>query len=349
MKNVIGFLMRRMGEKTLFYKYFKDYQSIEDVKKDFEFFGAIDNIQLVPYKKGDFPEALMEMSYIGTNQLKFTVTDRRIPSGIRMKPNIHIFGGLANQPGNTIIESRFVACDADRAIRKYSNDAWVAAYFGLHTEQLEDFQGYSAGYKYYTFQDERSYGAFQTNDPLSRRPTEGFYKLGDMYNRDTYLQPFLDHGEKIILRQVDMYVNGRSTFVAADDSPYKYDLDGDGVLESYECELDPATGLPVHEADYTKYKGFQGDVYLSFIEMGTDEYEPWNTGVSLGSVYTTGGIQKTYKYIYTGAGDFTITAVATNVGDKDYKGIDYSEERSNSLDDYSHKRALSSVKVSVKP
>ena len=59
-----------------------------------------------------------------------------------------------------------------------------------------------------------------------------------------------------------MYVNGRSTFVAADDSPYKYDLDGDGVLESYECELDPATGLPVHEADYTKYKGFQGDVYL---------------------------------------------------------------------------------------
>lgn len=64
------------GEKTLFYKYFKDYQSIEDVKKDFEFFGAIDNIQLVPYKKGDFPEALMEMSYIGTNQLKFTVTDR---------------------------------------------------------------------------------------------------------------------------------------------------------------------------------------------------------------------------------------------------------------------------------
>lgn len=146
-----------------------------------------------------------------------------------------------------------------------------------------------------------------------------------------------------------MCVNGRSTFVAADDSPYKYDLDGDGVLESYECELDPATGLPVHEADYTKYKGFQGDVYLSFIEMGTDEYEPWNTGVSLGSVYTTGGIQKTYKYIYTGAGDFTITAVATNVGDKDYKGIDYSEERSNSLDDYSHKRALSSVKVSVKP
>lgn len=55
------------GEKILFYKYFKDYQSIEDVKKDFEFFGVIDNIQLVFYKKGDFLEVLMEMSYIGMN------------------------------------------------------------------------------------------------------------------------------------------------------------------------------------------------------------------------------------------------------------------------------------------
>ena len=109
-------------------------------------------------------------------------------------------------------------------------------------------------------------------------------------------------------------MNGRPTYAAADDSPYKYDLDGDGIDEAYECELNPATGLPVHEADYAKYRGFQGDVYLSFIEMGTDEYEPWHTGVSLGSVYATGGIQKTYKYIYTEPGEFTITYVATNVG-----------------------------------
>lgn len=336
------------GEKTLFYKYFKNYQTVEEVKKDFEFFGAIENIQLIPYKKGDFPEALMEMSYIGTNQLKFTVSDRRIPSGIRMKPDIHILGGLDNQPGNTVIESRFVACDADRAIRKYSNDPWVAAYFGLHTEQLADFAGHAAGYKYSTLMDERSYGAFQTNDPISGRPTEGFYKLGEMYNRDSYLQQFLNDGEKIVLRQVDMYVNGRSTYAAADDSPYKYDLDRDGIDEAYECELNPATGLPVHEADYAKYRGFQGDVYLSFIEMGTDEYEPWHTGVSLGSVYATGGIQKTYKYIYTEPGEFTITAVATNVGDKNYSGIDYSDQRSNSLNDYAHKRSLSTFKITVK-
>lgn len=337
------------GQKTLFYKYFKDYKSIEDVKRDFEFFGAIDNIELVEYKKGDFPEALLEMSYVGTNQLKFTVTDRRIPSGIRMKPNIYLFGGLDNQPGNTVIESRFVACDDDRAIRKYSNDPWVAAYFGLHTEQLEDFEDYPKAYEYYTLRQERSYGAYQTNDPLSRRPTEGFYKLGEMYNGDNYLRKFLDHGEKLVLRQVDMYVNGRCTYGGAGDSPYQYDLDGDGVLESYQCELDPATGLPVNEADYAKYRGFQGDVYLSFIEMGTDEYEPWHTGVSLGSIYTQGGMKKTYKYIYDESGEFNITAIATNVGDKNHGGIDYSEERSNSLDDYDHKRAVSSVKISVKP
>lgn len=37
MKNVIGSLMQKNGEKTLFYKYFKDYQSIEDVKRILSF------------------------------------------------------------------------------------------------------------------------------------------------------------------------------------------------------------------------------------------------------------------------------------------------------------------------
>ena len=92
-----------------------------------------------------------------------------------MKPDIHILGGLDNQPGNTVIESRFVACDADRAIRKYSNDPWVAAYFGLHTEQLADFAGHAAGYKYSTLMDERSYGSiFRQMILFSGRPTEGF-------------------------------------------------------------------------------------------------------------------------------------------------------------------------------
>lgn len=335
------------GEKTLFYKYFKDYKNLDEVKKDFEFFGAIENIELVPYKKGDFPESLMEMSYIGTNQLKFTVTDRRIPSGIRFKPDIHLFGGLDNQPGNSIIESRFVACDEDRAIRKYSNDPWVTSYWGIHTEQLDDYNGYKAGYKYYTLKDIRSFGAFQTNDPLSGRPTEGFYPLWDFYNRDTYLQPFLDCGEKLVIRQIDLYVNGRATKEAAEGSPYKYDLDGDGQMEYYECEINPETGLPSHEADYAKYRGFQGDVYISFLEIGTDEYEPWHTAESLGSVYSTGGIQKTYQYVYNKAGEYTISVVGTNVGNKNYENINYNDDRSNSLNDYSQKRSVSSFTIKV--
>lgn len=145
-----------------------------------------------------------------------------------------------------------------------------------------------------------------------------------------------------------MYVNGCLIFVVVDDLFYKYDLDGDGVLELYECEFDFVIGFLVYEVDYIKYKGFQGDVYFFFIEMGIDEYELWNIGVLLGFVYIIGGIQKIYKYIYIGVGDFIIIVVVINVGDKDYKGIDYSEERSNFLDDYSYKRVFSSVKVLVK-
>jgi len=336
------------GEKTLFYCYFKDYKSIEEVKRDFEFFGAIDNIQLVPYNKGDFPEALMEMSYIGTNQLKFTITDRRIPSGIKFKPNIHFFGGAANQSGNTIIESRFVACAEDRALRKYTNEPWIPVRWGIYTEQLADHEGYPAGYQHYCLRSEGRFAAFQTNDPLSRRPTEGFYKFSIIYEED-YLRKFFEKdGEKLVLRQVDLYMNGELTEGADSSSPWAYDFDGKGV-KYYQCELNPATGLPVRENDYPRYRGFQGDVYMSFIEAGTDKYEPWHDGVSLGSVYTTGGIRSTYTYTYTEAGAFTISAVATNVGNKNYKGKNYNDKVENSPDDYSQMRAVGEIKITVRP
>lgn len=337
------------GEKTLYYKYFKDYNTMDEVYRDFEFFGAVENVQLVRYEKDDFPEALMLMSYPGTNQLKFTVTDRRIPSGFRIKPDIHLFGGLENQPGFSIIESRYVACDEDKAVRKYANNIKVPAYFGLHTEQLEDYNGTPAGYQYERCAQvsDRYWAVTQTNDPLSGRPTEGFYQLADLYNSDPYLKPFLDCGEKLVIRQIDLYSTYRCAQEGAADSPWKYDLDGDGVQETYNCELDPDTGLPVKEADYVNYTGFQGDVYISFLEMGTNEYEPWNTGVNLGSVYSTSGISQVYEYVYTEAGEFTITALATNVGNKQHSGIDYSEDRGNSPDNYPAKRSTASVTVKV--
>lgn len=337
------------GEKQTYYRYFKDYNTLEEVYEDFEFFGAYANVELVRYDEDDFPEALMQMSYPGTNQLKFTVTDRRIPTGIRIKPDIHLFGGAENQPGFSTIESRYVACEEDKAVRAFSNDPKVPAYFGLHTEQLEAEGSYPAGYEYYMCAQvgDRYWGAFQTNDPLSGRPTEGFYKLSDMYSGDAYLAPFLDCGEKLVIRQIDIYSTYRCTRPAAETSQWQYDLDGDGQMEYYECELDPDTGLPVRESDYVYYTGFQGDVYLSFLEMGSNEYEPWNTGVNLGSVYSTGGIAKVYEYVYTGEGEFTVTAVATNVGNKQHSGIDYDEDRGNSPDNYPALRSTASVSVNV--
>ena len=337
------------GEKQIWNRYFKDYETLEQVYEDFEFFGAYSDVELVTYNEDDFPEAMMQMSYPGTNQLKFTVTDRRIPTGIRIKPDIHLFGGSENQPGFSIIESRYVACEEDRKVRAFSNDAKVPAYFGLYTEQLETFGEYPAGYKYEMCAQagDRYWGAFQTNDPLSGRPTEGFYKLSDIYTSDTYLAPFLDYGEKLVIRQMDIYSTYRCTKPAAETSQWRYDLDGDGQLEYYECELDPETGLPVRESDYVYYAGFQGDVYLSFLEIGSNEYEPWNTGVNLGSVYSAGGIADVYEYVYDGEGEFTVTAVATNVGNKQHSGIDYNEDRGNSLDNYPALRSTASVTVNV--
>jgi hypothetical protein len=150
--------------------------------------------------------------------------------------------------------------------------------------------------------------------------------------------------EKIEMSNVKVYVNGRSTL---DLGNYNYDLDGDGTLESYSAQLDPSTGLPVNENDYNKYEGFQGDVYLSYLEVGTNEYEPWNTGVSLGSTYSMTGIQKVYKYVYTKSGSFTITAVGTTVGRKNVEDIDYSKSRGNSLDDYDTKRSKSEITINV--
>ena len=337
------------GEKQIWNRYFKDYETLEQVYEDFEFFGAYSDVELVRYNEDDFPEAMMQMSYPGTNQLKFTVTDRRIPTGIRIKPDIHLFGGSENQPGFSIIESRYVACDEDRKVRAFSNDAKVPAYFGLHTEQLEASGEYPAGYEYEvcTQAGDRYWGAFQTNDPLSGRPTEGFYKLSDIYTSDTYLAPFLDYGEKLVIRQIDIYSTYRCTKPAAETSQWRYDLDGDGQLEYYECELDPETGLPVRESDSVYYAGVQGDVYLSFLEIGSNEYEPWNTGVNLGSVYSAGGIADVYEYVYDGEGEFTVTAVATHVGNKQHSGIDYNDDRGYSLDNYPAFRSTASVTVNV--
>jgi hypothetical protein len=215
----------------------------------------------------------------------------------------------------------------------------IPAYFDItahNNETLKDS----------TFYGQLSYfRTFQTNDILSARPTEGYYNFSDFYAGFSYLNDYMNNNpEKIEMSNVKVYVNGRSTL---DLGNYNYDLDGDGTLESYSAQLDPSTGLPVNENDYNKYEGFQGDVYLSYLEVGTNEYEPWNTGVSLGSTYSMTGIQKVYKYVYTKSGSFTITAVGTTVGRKNVEDIDYSKSRGNSLDDYDTKRSKSEITINV--
>lgn len=340
--------LSKPGQKATWYRYFKDYKTMDEVRKDFDFFGAIKDVQLVKCDNDAFPESLIGMSYPGENILKLTVTDRRIPSGITFKPHIHIMSPINEQGGNSIIESRFVACDADRAIHIYSHRYFVPSWWGVHTEQTEAHEDYPKGYTHESVINLHNWGVFPTNDPLSGRPTEGFYKLGEFFRlNDEYIKKFTNHSEKLEITQIDLYFTKQCTNFVDSTSTYHYDLDGNGVDEYYECELDSQTGLPVNPSDYHFYSGFQGDVYLSYLEIGSEEYEPWNTGVALGSIYAPVGMTKTYKYTYKEAGKFEITAVAANIGNKQHKGIDYTEDRGNSLNNYPAKRTVASVKVNV--
>jgi hypothetical protein len=326
------------GYNCTWSRYFKDYKTVEDVKKDFTFFGAISNIEVGVY--GDnFPQALLNVKYPNQNQLKFTVTDRRIPSGFIFNPHIYLFGGKNNNPSFSIFETRFVSVPADKAIRKAATNVMIPAFFEVtvhNNDTKKDTTFYKQQYNFRTF---------QTDDILSGRPTEGFYNFSEYYDGIPYLQNYMNNApEKIEMSKVKCYVTGRPTL---NTGTYSYDLNGDGVKEFYEAQLDPATGLPVNAADYSKYGAFQGDVYLSYIEMGTNEYEPWNTGVTLGSVYSMTGIQTTYKYTYTKSGTFKITAVAANVGRKKVEDINYTNYRGNSLDDYDTKRNKAEVSITI--
>lgn len=328
----------KKGMATTWNRYLKDYNTLDDVKKDFGFFGAISDIQLGVFN--DFSESLINTTYPTQNQLKFTITDRRIPSGIIIKqPNIFLLGGNNNTPAFSIFETRFVMDSIDRAVRKKANTYLVPAYFDISTREVDTNKDTTIHAPLYYFR------AFQTNDPLTARPTEGFYRFGDLYNGNSYLSYFLNNApDKLMMTELKVYMNGRST---ENNGSYMYDLNNDGIAEGYEVPLNPATGLPQNESDYPKYGGFEGDVYVSYINLGTNEYEPWNLGVSLGSVYLPNGITKEYKYVYTKPSDITITAVATNIGRKQYSDDGYQQTRAYSLNDYPAKRRTASVMITV--
>jgi hypothetical protein len=219
------------GYNSIWNRYFKDYKTMDDVKKDFTFFGAISNIELGVY--GDkFPQALLNVKYPDKNQLKFTVTDRRIPSGFIFDPNIYLFGGKSNNPGFSIFETRFVSVSEDKSIRKLGGNVNIPAFFELtvhNNETNKDATFYRQQYNFRTF---------QTDDILSGRPTEGYYNFSEYYEGIPYLQNYLNNApEKIRMAKVKVYVTGRPTL---NEGAYSYDLNGDGIMEKYEVVLDPA-------------------------------------------------------------------------------------------------------------
>ena len=203
-------------------RYFKDYMTLADVNKDFTFFGAISNIELGVY--GDkFPEALLNVKYPDKNQLKFTVTDRRIPSGFIFNPHIYLFGGKNNNPCFSIFETRFVSCDADRTVRKTASSyVMIPAYFDVTTHN--NITGKDSTF----YKQQYFYRTFQTNDILSGRPTEGFYNFSEFFNSFPYLQNLMETApQNIEMSKIKAYVNGRSTI---DQGSFYYDLDGKKVL-----------------------------------------------------------------------------------------------------------------------
>ena len=155
---------------------------------------------------------------------------------------------------------------------------------------------------------------------------------------------YLENPEKGYVKEIDMRLTGELGKSGNINDGYYYDFNGG---QYFKAELDPITGLPLHVADYKDYKAFQGDVYLSWIEFGTNEYEPFSLGKSLGSVYDARGLNKTYKYVYTESGAFNATVVATNTGRKLYKGDGYQSDRRLSYDDYDIKRSTYQLELTV--
>lgn len=300
-----------------------DYASVEDVLKDFEFFGAVENIELGEFERPAC--SMMDMTH--KKVLKFSITDRNTVSGFKFKPNIHLFNW------DIFYEMRLVPCKEDSLARfNGRNNKEVHALFNMTLEKVEDgsktvlsgdtWNGSGPWCWDYFFY------VYQTYEPMLPPRQNGAYNefhsvRSRMMNENNY---GYYHPEEY--RACEMKIGfgwPRQPWENGDD----FQVDENGFPKNL-----------------SNYKGFQGDVYIDHIQWGQDVYKSYDTGVSLGSVYTGEGLTTTYTYKYDEAGEFDIVVVGTNVGRKEYSGDGYQTERESY--DAEYKKHRSKAKVTIK-
>lgn len=301
-----------------------DYASVEDLKKDFEFFGAVENVEL-----GDFERpSVSQMDMSQKRVLKFSITDRNVVSGISFRPNVHLYNW------DIFYEMRLVPCEDDYKARfEGRNNMQVHALWNMTLKSLADgSETVSSGdtwngsgpwcWDYFFY-------IYKTFEPVFPPRSDGsfceFYSLRDrIQNQNRY---GFEHPDEYVASELRIGFGWPR-------QPWE---NGEGYTVDEK-------GFP---DNLNNYHGFQGDVYIASIQWGQDAYADYDRGVSLGSEYTGYGLTTEYKYVYGEAGDYEIVVLGTNVGRKHYSGDGYKTERSSYDSEYTKYRTVAKKKISV--
>ena len=362
---------RSSPDNSVYRAYMKDYNSVQDVLKDISFWGAIDeeSIELAEF---DPPGgSVVESSH--PKQLKFTIKDRRVPSGFSFYPDVHLPNRLM------YLEMRLVCDSADYFVRfgegrnnKKVTSAWRLHYYdvidkdtfvaGTNPADFTDYQDeFYPNYEYLPnadstfnplgFLNDWEFNCSMTNDPML--PPNGTLQgakreFNDLVNRHSHrIHPLADDQLDASEYSYYSYKNHpeRARVAQADvligGSIYSLWQDPETTLSGYDEE----TGFPRDKTDWGELRNFQGDVYLTAIEWGFHTYLPYDEGQSIVKNQKTS--KTTFKYVYTEDGDFTISVVGTNTGGKLYSGSGYQDQREYKPTEYSFKRKVEQVDLTV--
>lgn len=262
-------------ESEYYSKHMSAYSSIEEVLKDFSFWGAIDKSSIELVEKNENGET--------KKQLKFRITDRRIPSGFSIKPEKAVLGEKMR------IEMCMIPDEKDREIRfgDGRNNRTITAGWRIHIKDMKENVDYIPGVNPANFNDYQMQGFYPgyenlatadasfepkgfvndwffycTSDNQSMKPNSnvpgGSRPLNDLYKRHAgKINPscnYIENPERGIVKQLDILIGG---------STYKL-WESASNFSGY----DESTGFPKAKEDYDKAMNFQGEVYITYIEWG---------------------------------------------------------------------------------